>query len=213
MCKKNRNVEQAVGGRSLIMNPLCNTVAPESVARLWTDSCHWLCTLTLYQVLGYFQKKRKEKKISWVKYHFRQKTRNSYIFVSHCVFLFVLFVSVPIKESERRSVTNKRARPHPVCTHAMRWREESAVYKQTELKGLTNGSYSLFNNWKHCGPAADPCRYDSAFCRRAESLPLGFNLPETCAHTQRHTDWLTDRVGEPQQLTALLLPGKPCLVN
>lgn len=59
-CAKNLNMEQAVSGRSLNMNPLCNTVAPESVARLPTDPCHWLCTLTWYQLWVTFKNKVKE---------------------------------------------------------------------------------------------------------------------------------------------------------
>lgn len=111
------------------------------------------------------------------------------IFASHCVFLLVLFVSVPIKRGERRSVTNEGTRPHPVCTHAMRWMEESAVYKQTELKGLMDHTAYLIIE-KQCGPAADPCRYDSAFCRRTESLPLA----STCwRRAHRHSQ--TDRQG------------------
>lgn len=122
-----------------------------------------------------------KKKISWSKYRFRQKTRNSYIFASHRVFLFVLFVSVPIKEGEWRSVTNERTRPHPVCTHAMRWREESAVYKQTELKGLMDHTAYLITLWTRSGSVSiwfsflPPCWV---------SAP-GFNLLETCAHTHK----------------------------
>lgn len=37
MCKKN-NLEQALRGLSLIMNPLCNTVALQSMAPLYNDT-------------------------------------------------------------------------------------------------------------------------------------------------------------------------------
>lgn len=147
MCKKH-NLEQALRGLSLIINPLCNTVALQSMAPLlqW----HWPSWLT--QILCPWISVPPFIAVKWglkspgAKYRFLSKTSNSDILATEDDFFFFTIILGSQNNWWVTLYTEKGCGSIPVSTHAMRGEQKCSLL-QTELKGLMDHTaYLIF--WK-----------------------------------------------------------------
>lgn len=144
MCKKH-NLEQALRGLSLIINPLCNTVALQSMAPLlqW----HWPSWLT--QILCPWISVPPFIAVKWglkspgAKYRFLSKTSNSDILATEDDFFFFYNYSWFSKQLMSNAVHWERMWQHPrIYT---RYEGGTKVQFITDWAQRVNGSYSLFD--------------------------------------------------------------------
>lgn len=180
MCKKH-NLEQALRGLSLIINPLCNTVALQSMAPLlqW----HWPSWLT--QILCPWISVPPFIAVKWglkspgAKYRFLSKTSNSDILATEDDFFFFTIILGSQNNWWVTLYTEKGCGSIPVSTHAMRGEQKCSLL-QTELKGLMDHTaYLIF--WKEKKKSmwtpGGSVSYCSAFCRL---FFLSLSLASTC---------------------------------
>lgn len=143
------------------------------------------------------KKGEKKRQMSRSKYRFRRKDLK---FIHFCKSSFVFLFLVQFVSRERGATDalplTRQAPPHPVCTLAMSWREESAVYRQTELKGLMDQT-AYFNNWKHCGPEGGFVSMWFSFLPPCRVPAPSFNLLETRRQADRQTGERSRSISQP----------------